>query len=295
MAESSTGAIPPDARRLPEWMRVRFQSQGAFRDVSGLVRGLRLHTVCEEAHCPNIGDCWSQRTATFMIMGDTCTRHCGFCAVNTGRPGAVDPDEPARLAQASAEMGLRHVVVTSVTRDDLPDGGASHFAAVILAIRAAIAGATVEVLIPDFQGDRAALATVLAARPDVLNHNLETVRRLQRSVRPRANYDRSLGVLEAARELAPAIATKSGLMVGLGETAAEVVAALRDLRAVGCELITVGQYLRPSERHLPIDRFYTPAEFQSLRAEADALGFRHVACAPLVRSSYHAHEAIAPG
>jgi lipoyl synthase len=282
---------PP--QRLPEWFRVRFTDQGDFRDVKGLIKGLRLHTVCEEAHCPNLGECWSHRTATFMILGEICTRACRFCAVATGRPGPVDPGEPDRVAEAAAGMNLRHVVVTSVARDDLPDGGAGHFAAVIRAIRSRLPSATVEVLIPDFQGDRDSLAIVMDARPDVLNHNLETVRRLQRAVRAKATYERSLGVLVAAKALVPSATTKSGLMVGVGETGDELEQTLRDLRAAGCDFLTVGQYLRPSERHIPVQRFYTPDEFRALGVLARELGFSHVACAPLVRSSYHAHEAVA--
>jgi len=281
-----------NGQRLPEWFRVRFTDQGDFRDVRGLIKGLRLHTVCEEAHCPNLGECWSHRTATFMILGEICTRACRFCAVATGRPAPPDPDEPERVADAAAGMNLRHVVVTSVARDDLPDGGAGHFAAVIRAIRSRLPDTTVEVLIPDFQGSRESLAVVMDAQPDVLNHNVETVRRLQRAVRAKAFYERSLGVLRMAKELEPDTATKSGMMVGVGETMDEVEETLRDLRAVGVDLLTVGQYLRPSEKHLPLARYYTPDEFLAIGVLARQLGFRHVASAPLVRSSYHAHEAV---
>ncbi len=225
-------------------------------------------------------------------LPETCTRACRFCAVATGRPAPPDPGEPDRVAEASAGMNLRHVVVTSVARDDLPDGGADHFAAVIRAIRSRLPSATVEVLIPDFQGSRDSLSIVMDAHPDVLNHNVETVKRLQRSVRAKAFYERSLGVLSTAKDLDPATTTKSGLMVGVGETVEEVEQTFRDLRSVGCDFLTVGQYLRPSEKHLPLHRFYTPDEFRSLGVLARELGFRHVACAPLVRSSYHAHEAV---
>ena len=285
----------PDVReRKPPWLRVRFPGGPNYLRLRALVREQALHTVCEEARCPNIGECWEAGTATFMLLGDTCTRACGFCAVATGRPGALDPAEPLRVAQTVRTLGLRHAVITSVNRDDLPDGGAAHFAATIRWVRRLNPGATVEVLIPDFQGDWDALAAVMAARPDVLNHNTETVPRLYRRVRPKARYERSLELLRRAKELEPAAVTKSGLMVGLGESREELLAVFRDLRAAGCDVLTLGQYLRPSARHLPVDRYYTPEEFQELAAEARALGFRHVEAGPLVRSSYHAERHLPP-
>ena len=263
-----------------------------------MMRRLRLVTVCEEARCPNIHECWArERTATFMLLGDVCTRHCGFCAVGKGRPGSLDPEEPSRVAEAAAELSLSHVVVTSVNRDDLPDGGAGHFAATIEAIRRRLPEARVEVLIPDFCGSREALETVLAARPDVLNHNTETVPRLYRRVRPDARYAQSLELLARAdslrRETGSAWKTKSGLMVGLGEGEGEVLETLRDLRAVSCDIVTIGQYLQPYEKRLPVGRYYTPEEFDRLRAAGEALGFFRVEAGPLVRSSYHARRALA--
>jgi lipoic acid synthetase len=248
--------------------------------------------VCEEAHCPNIGECWENRTATFMILGRVCTRACRFCAITTGLPVGIDEDEPERVAEAVAEMGLRHAVVTSVARDDREDGGASVFAATIREIHRRSPDCSVEVLIPDFEGSAASLQIVMDARPDILNHNLETVRRLQRRVRAKAFYERSLEVLERAKAMQPSGLTKSGLMLGVGETYDEVVETLRDLRAIDCDIVTIGQYLRPSEFHLPIARYVTPAEFAELKAEGLALGFRHVESGPLVRSSYHAHEQV---
>lgn len=286
-------SVPPPPAR-PEWLRVRFASNEQFSDLRGLVRELSLHTVCEEAHCPNLGECWSHRTATFMILGSICTRGCRFCAVTAGRPHPVDLDEPGRVAEAVHRMGLRHAVITSVSRDDLPDGGAGIFAATIREIKRLSPGTTVEVLIPDFQGSASDLQVVMDARPDVLNHNLETVERLQQQVRVRAFYQRSLEVLRRAKEMAPESLTKSGLMVGLGETTDEIVQTLRDLRAVGCDSVTIGQYLRPSQRHVAVNRYYAPAEFAALRDEALSLGFRHVESSPLVRSSYHAHEGLLP-
>jgi lipoic acid synthetase len=250
----------------------------------------KLHTVCEEAQCPNLGECWGSGTATFLILGDVCTRDCRFCNVKSGRPEPPDPDEPARVAEAVAAMELRHAVITSVTRDDLADGGASLFADVIRAIHDQAPGCSVEVLIPDFRGDPEALETVMAARPEILNHNVETVPRLYPTVRPQADFDRSLEVLRRARQLAPAGVTKSGIMVGLGENREEIQSVLESLRAVGCDVLTVGQYLSPSRRHLPVQRYYTPEEFLEIRDAALALGFRCVESAPLVRSSYHAAE-----
>jgi lipoic acid synthetase len=248
---------------------------------------LRLHTVCQSAHCPNQGECFARGTATFLILGNTCTRSCGFCAVGQGTPAAPDPAEPRRVAEAAARLGLRHVVVTSVTRDDLPDGGSGHFAATIAAVRAACE-ATVEVLTPDFQGSAGSLTRVLEARPDVYNHNVETVPRLYPRVRPQASYERSLELLRRAAAHGHGIMPKSGLMVGLGESHGEAVAVMKDLRRVGCEALTVGQYLRPSPAHLPVERFVPPEEFDQYRDEAKVLGFSVVAAGPFVRSSYHA-------
>jgi lipoic acid synthetase len=274
----------------PEWIKARAPIGENLDRLRGLMRELRLNTVCEEARCPNVGECWNRGTATFMILGDVCTRACGFCAVKTGLPGLPpDPEEPRRVADAVARMGLRHAVITSVNRDDQRDGGAAIFAACIREIRARVPCA-VEVLIPDFKGDAAALQIVLDARPDILNHNTETVPRLYRVARPGGRYPRALEVLERARRMAPAIPTKTGLMVGLGETWDELVAVLHDLRQVDCQILTIGQYLRPSLAHLPMTRYYTPAEFAELKRIALDLGFGHVESGPLVRSSYHAHE-----
>ena len=257
-----------------------------------MMRGRSLHTVCEEAHCPNIGECWEHRTATLMILGRVCTRACRFCAITTGLPIGVDRDEPERVAQAVEQMGLRHAVITSVARDDLPDGGASVFAETIRAIRRRLPTCSVEVLIPDFEGSADSLAIVMDARPDILNHNVETVRRLQRKVRAKAFYERSLEVLQRAKEMVPDALTKSGMMLGLGETREEISEALQDLRAVDCDIVTIGQYLRPSEYHLPIVRYVPPSEFAEIKAEGMAIGFKHVESGPLVRSSYHAHEQV---
>jgi len=278
--------------RRPEWLKVRAPGGDDYHRVKGLLRTLSLHTVCEEAHCPNIGECFAQGTATFLILGDVCTRGCRFCAVAKGQPLALDREEPERVARAVARLGLRHAVITSVTRDDLPDGGASVFAEVIRKIHNYLPGCSVEVLIPDFQGSAEALRLVLAARPEVLNHNIETVPRLYPQVRPGAIYARSLELLRQAKDLAPAMRTKSGLMVGLGEDGDEVLATLRDLRTVGCDMVTIGQYLQPSSWHLPVARFYRPEEFVALREAALRLGFAHVESGPLVRSSYHAQAAI---
>ena len=276
----------PEDRRKPDWMRVVMRTGPEFRRISGVMRDLDLVTVCEEAGCPNISECWEQGTATFMLGGERCTRACGFCLVDTRRPEPLDPSEPERVAAAVARMGLEHAVVTAVARDDVPDGGAGHFAACIGAIRRLCEGVTVEVLIPDCKGDAAALETVFSARPDVLNHNIETVPRLQRKVRPSAGYARSLAVL--ARAKAAGLATKSSIMVGLGETAAEVTGALADLAAVGCDIVTIGQYLRPTGDHLPVERWWTPREFESLARTGTAMGIGHVEAGPLTRSSYHA-------
>jgi lipoic acid synthetase len=282
------------SRRHPAWLRVPLPAGENVRDVATLIGRLQLNTVCQEAHCPNIGECWAQRTATVMILGDTCTRSCGFCAIKTGRPTWFDDDEPRRVAEAVAELELDHVVVTSVTRDDLPDGGASMFAATIRRLRLAAPETGIEVLVPDFDGLEAPLGIVMAARPDILGHNLETVERLQKLVRKRARYDRSLSVLERAKTQALvaqiAVHTKSSLMVGLGESREELTRTFKDLRSVGCDILTIGQYLRPTLGHLPVTSYYHPAEFAELREEALALGFRHVESGPLVRSSYHARD-----
>ncbi len=281
-------------RRLPAWLKVRAPGGPGFAETSGLVRELGLHTVCQEAHCPNVGECWGHRTATFMLLGDTCTRNCGFCAVTHGRPMTVDPGEPARVAVAVAALGLRHVVVTSVNRDDLSDGGAAHFAATARAIKARLPGCRVEVLVPDFKGCEAAVAQVAESPIDVFNHNLETVPRLYARVRAGARYGRSLTVLRAAKRERPNLLTKAGLMLGLGEETDELVRVFNDLREVGCDVLTLGQYLRPSARHLAVERYVPPEEFDGLRERALALGFRHVEAGPLVRSSYHAWTHIPP-
>ena len=283
--------LPQTAARKPEWLKVRLPAGENYFDLKGLMRGLGLHTVCESARCPNIGECWQHRTATFMILGDLCTRRCGFCAVPKGKPaGEVDWGEPARVAEAASGMGLKYVVVTSVDRDDLEDGGATVFAQTIEALRERIPGCQVEVLIPDFRGSDAALGIVLRAQPDVLNHNIETVPRMYPVARRGSRYERSLRLLQRSREMAPAIPTKSGLMVGLGETFEETCAVLADLAAVGVQIVTIGQYLRPSGEQLPVARFYSPEEFAALKQQGERLGIRHVESGPLVRSSYHAHE-----
>jgi lipoic acid synthetase len=276
--------------RRPEWMKVRARLDGGYRELKNLMRGLELHTVCEEAGCPNIYECWSDRTATFMILGDRCTRACGFCLVDTRRPLPLDPEEPARVAEAVARMGLAHAVITSVARDDVADGGASGFAATIAAVRARTPHTTIEVLIPDCRGDADALQTIFDARPDVLNHNLETVARFQRAARPSAGYARSLAVLASAK--GAGLTTKSGIILGMGEEPHEVRGAIADLRAVGVDILTVGQYLRPTELHLPVARWWHPDEFAALGAYAEGLGFAHVESGPLVRSSYHAKRAV---
>jgi len=275
----------------PAWIRARAPQGPGYERLRGLMRGLELHTVCEEAHCPNLGECWARGTATFMILGDVCTRACGFCAVKTGLP-ARPPDvgEPRRVADAVERMGLRHAVITSVNRDDQPDGGASIFAATIREIRLRVPGCAVEVLIPDFKGSETGLQAVLEARPDVLNHNTETVPRLYRKARSGASFDRSIELL--GRSKAAGLLTKSGLMVGLGEGWAEVEETIHAIRSAGTDVLTIGQYLRPSPKHLPVVRYYTPEEFDRLRAFALGLGYAHVESGPLVRSSYHAHEHI---
>jgi lipoic acid synthetase len=281
---------PPVRQAKPDWLRAKAPVGDNFHNLKKLARGLGLHTVCESAQCPNIGECWNHRTATFMLLGDICTRRCGFCAVPKGKPGPIEWDEPRRVAEAVATLGLKHTVVTSVNRDDDNLGGARVFAETIRQIRKLSPGCRVEVLIPDFQGLEGALKIVVDAQPDVLNHNTETVPRLYRVVRSGARYERTLRLLENTKVLAPAMVTKSGVMVGLGETMTELVEVFRDLGSRGVDILTVGQYLRPSRDHLPISRFYTPDEFQYLKEEALRFGFRHVESGPLVRSSYHAHE-----
>jgi len=281
---------PQRPQPKPGWLRARAPVGDNYHDLKTLARGLGLHTVCESAQCPNIGECWNHRTATFMLLGDICTRRCGFCAVPKGKPGPLDWDEPRRVAEAVATLGLKHAVVTSVNRDDDNLGGARIFARTIEEIRKLTPECRVEVLIPDFQGWDDALKVVVDARPDVLNHNTETVPRLYRVVRSGARYERTLKLLENAKKFSPGMVTKSGVMAGLGEEMAELVEVFRDLGARGVDLLTVGQYLRPSRDHLPIARYYTPDEFLYLKKEALRFGFRHVESGPLVRSSYHAHE-----
>ena len=275
----------------PEWLKVRAPGSENYIRLKGVMREQGLHTVCEEANCPNIGECWHHGTATFMILGDKCTRACGYCNVVHGRPQAPDPGEPLRVARAAQAMRLQYVVVTSVDRDDLDDCGASMFAETIRQLRALVPGCRIEVLIPDFKGSEASLVTVLDARPDVLNHNIETVPRVFKTVRPGGRYDRSLELLDRARTYRPDIPTKSGLMVGLGEEWDEVVGTLRDLRRSGVSILTLGQYLRPSPHHMPVARWWTPGEFAELGAYAESLGFGYVEAGPLVRSSYHAKRA----
>jgi lipoic acid synthetase len=277
----------------PEWLKARAPVGENYHDLKRLARSLNLHTVCESAHCPNIGECWQHKTATFMMLGNLCTRRCGFCAVPKGRPEAIDYDEPRRVAEAVATLGLQHAVITSVNRDDDLVGGARAFAMVIDEIRKQAPGCQVEVLIPDFQGNPEAVKIVVDAKPEVLNHNTESVPRLYRAVRSGARYERTLRLLEYAKELNPAGITKSGVMVGLGEETSELLEVFRDLAAVNCDILTIGQYLRPSRDHLPMARLYTPKEFVELKTEALKMGFRHVESGPLVRSSYHAHEQAA--
>lgn len=285
------------ARKTPtakaEWLKARAPVGENYHSLKRLARSLNLHTVCESAQCPNIGECWHHKTATFMMLGNLCTRRCGFCAVPKGRPEPIDFDEPRRVAEAVAALGLEFAVITSVNRDDDLTGGARAFAMAIEEIRRQAPGCRIEVLIPDFQGDREAIRIVVNARPEILNHNIESVPRLYRVVRSGARYERTLELLRHAKELNPAGITKSGLMVGLGEETHELLQVFRDLAAVGCDILTIGQYLRPSRDHLPMARLYTPREFAELKAEALKIGFRHVESGPLVRSSYHAHEQAA--
>ena len=282
----------PAPLRKPAWLKVKAPGGTNYVGVKHLMRELGLNTVCEEAHCPNIGECWEHKTATFMILGDVCTRNCSYCAVAHGTPAPYDAEEPVRLAEAVAKMGLEHVVITSVDRDDLPNGGAEAFAGCVTEIRQRDPETSVELLIPDFKGSDAALQLVMDARPDILNHNLETVARLYRIARPGGRYDRALRLLRRAKEMDPEMVTKSGIMVGLGEDWDELLVAMRDLREQDVDILTLGQYLRPSGGHLPVARFYTPAEFSQLRDFGRELGYRHVEAGPLVRSSYHAWEQV---
>jgi lipoic acid synthetase len=282
----------PLPERKPPWLKVRAPGGPNYLRLKGMMRELGLHTVCEEAHCPNVGECWEHGTATFMILGDVCTRNCAYCAVSHGRPPTYDVKEPARVAEAAARLRLRHAVITSVDRDDLPDFGASIFAETIRQIRAQVPGCSVEVLVPDFQGSEASIRTVLGARPEIYNHNTETVPRLYKRCRPGGRYERVMKIFRLAKEIAPDIPTKSGIILGMGETIEEVVVTMRDLRAVDVDILTVGQYLRPSERHHPLDRYYRPEEFAHLYRVGMELGFRHVESGPLVRSSYHAWEQV---
>ncbi len=276
--------------RRPEWLKVHLRTDGDFTELKTIMRQGHLHTVCEEARCPNIYDCWFHRTATFMILGSVCTRACRFCAVTAGKPTELDWEEPGRVANAVVQMALRHVVITSVARDDLEDGGASVFAACIHEVRKASPECAVEVLIPDFMGQREALQTVMDARPDILNHNIETVRRLSDRIRAKAKYERTLELLRRAREMQPTIPTKSSIMLGVGETWEEILSTMDDLREANVSIMTIGQYLQPSRRHLAVERYYTPEQFAELKQEGLRRGFDHVESGPLVRSSYHAHE-----
>lgn len=280
----------------PPWLRIDLKLNDKFASVNSLVKNQKLHTVCQEARCPNIFECWANGTATFLLMGEVCTRHCTFCAIKKGAPPPLDNEEPYRIAKAVQNLKLKHAVITSVNRDDLPDGGASHFAATVQAIRELNPKCTVEILIPDFQGDRDALSTIIKTSPDILNHNMETVTRLYRRVRPNADYKRSLELLlRAAKEKTQHhnIRIKSGFMVGLGETKEEILALMDDLRTSNCDIVTIGQYLRPTiDYHLPVERYYTPEEFDELKQEGLVKGFQYVESAPLIRSSYHAHKQI---
>lgn len=292
---SNVESIAENKQRLPKppWLRVKAPTSPEYHETRKLMRGLKLHTVCEEAACPNIGECWSQKHATMMILGDICTRACAFCNVATGKPGELNPHEPANIAEAVGKLGLGHVVVTSVDRDDLDDGGAGHFAQVISALHAAAPATTVEILTPDFMRKAGAVETVVAARPDVFNHNLETVPRLYPTIRPGARYFTSLRLLARVKEIDPSMFNKSGLMVGLGETREEILQVMDDLRAADVDFLTVGQYLQPTPKHAPIDRFWTPTEFEELANLARAKGFLMVSASPLTRSSYHAGDDFA--
>ena len=277
-------------RRLPEWFKAPMPGGPNYLRLRNLMRAEQLHTVCEEAHCPNIGECWERGTATFMILGDICTRACRYCAVTSGVPVGLDLEEPIRLGETVERLGLSYAVITAVNRDDLPDGGAFIFAQCVRQIRRRLPDCKIELLIPDFEGNRNALQTVMDAEPDTLNHNIETVRRVFKSVRAKGDYDLSLELLERAKDMNPDAVTKSGMMVGLGETWDEIIETMEDLRSVDCDLLTIGQYLRPSAKHATVERWYKPAEFDELREIGESLGFSHVASGPLVRSSYHADE-----
>jgi lipoic acid synthetase len=283
---------PVESRRLPDWMKRPLPRGNENHYTKTLLADLRLETVCEEAKCPNLPECWSRRTATFMILGNVCTRPCGFCSVAKGKPTSVETDEPERLAEAAVRLGLKHVVITSVTRDDLPDGGAKHFVDCIRAVRNRMPSAAVEVLTPDFEGDTMAIDTVADAKPDVFNHNLETVPRLHAKVRGRAEYARSLMVLDRVKNRHPETVTKAGLMLGIGETVGELFDVFADLRAIGCDVLTLGQYLAPTLKHIPVSRFVPPAEFDEIAKTARKLGFRQVVAGPYVRSSYHADDMV---
>jgi lipoic acid synthetase len=275
-------------RRHPDWIKVKNPGSPNYLRLKRILRDRKLHSVCEEARCPNIGECWGHNTAAFLILGDICTRGCRFCAISKGKPVLLDPEEPRNVALSVKDLGLEHIVVTSVDRDDLPDGGSAHFAKTVFWIKSLNPGIRVEVLIPDFKGNRGAVETVVKSGIHILNHNVETVPRLYKKVRPGSVYQRSLDVLKAAKEIRADVLTKSGMMLGVGETFDEVMATLRDLREAGCDIVTLGQYLQPSTDQLPVDRYVTPDEFQQLKVDADKLGFRHVESGPLVRSSYHA-------
>jgi lipoic acid synthetase len=281
---------PSPLGRLPPWFKVRLQTGPGYQDLSRITQELNLHTICDEARCPNKWECWNARTATFLILGDICTRRCHYCSVATGRPPALDHDEPRRIGEAVQALRLRHAVITSVNRDELEDGGASIFADTIRHIRRLIPTCTIEVLIPDFEGNEAALAAVCVEKPEILNHNIETVPRLFPSIRPQGKYQRSVEILGRAKRMG--MTTKSGLIVGMGETLAEVREVMRELRTVGCDIMTIGQYLQPTKEHLPVARFYHPDEFAQIKADGLAMGFRHVESGPLVRSSYHAEQQI---
>ena len=284
--------VVPLPERKPPWLKVKAPGGANYMRLKHLMRDLGLHTVCEEAHCPNVGECWEHGAAAFMILGDVCTRNCGYCAVAHGRPPVTDLEEPRRVAEAAAVMNLRHAVITSVDRDDLPDFGAGIFAETIRLIHQRMPTCSVEVLVPDFQGDERSIATVLDAAPEIYNHNTETVPRLYKKARPGGRYPRVMSIFRLVKRLAPDIPTKTGMMLGLGETVEEVLSVMRDLREVDVDILTLGQYLRPSNDHLPMDRYYTPDEFAALRKEGLAMGFRHVESGPLVRSSYHAWEQV---
>ncbi|MBL8981472.1 MAG: lipoyl synthase [Gemmatimonadetes bacterium] len=282
----------PLPERKPPWLKVKAPGGANYIRLKGLMRELKLNTVCEEAHCPNVGECWEHGTATFMILGDVCTRNCAYCAVNHGRPPVYDIEEPARVAAAAEQMALRHVVITSVDRDDLPDFGAHIFAETIRLVHERVPGCSVEVLVPDFQGNEDSIRKVLEAGPEIYNHNTETVPRLYKRARPGGRYERVMNIFRTAKRIAPNIPTKTGIILGLGEVIEEVLQVMRDLREVDVDILTLGQYLRPSDDHLPIDRYYTPGEFHQLREAGLAMGFRHVEAGPLVRSSYHAWEQV---